>query len=296
MEHFEAELNIHDFLEKCLKGERSMSIENIDLITKDIKKSLIKQFQQTKKEDFKLRMSNVGRPTCQLWYEKNKPEVAETPPSYFVLNMLIGDLIEAVFKGLMREVKVDFKDSDNVSLKLKNKEVTGEYDLTMNNVVDDIKSASPWSFNNKFNSFDSLSQKDGFGYVSQLVGYAKALGVEPGGWGVINKASGDFKYVQAEGVDTEAVMNNIQKTVDYVDNDTPFKRCFEDIPETYRGVPSGNYILPKDCIFCKFKKDCWDNLQELPSKVSKAKELPIVFYTKVVEKNEQNNETQPSKV
>tara|TARA_R100001510_G_scaffold30470_1_gene27154 strand:- start:2835 stop:3725 length:891 start_codon:yes stop_codon:yes gene_type:complete len=296
MEHFEAELSIHDFLEKCSKGERSMSIENIDLITEDIKKSLIKQFQQTKKEEFKLRMSNIGRPTCQLWYEKNKPEVAEGFPSYFVLNMLLGDLIEAVFKGVMREAKVDFKDSDKVSLKLKDHEVQGEYDLTMNNVVDDIKSASPWSFNNKFNSFDSLNNKDGFGYVSQLVGYAKALNVEPGGWWVINKASGDFKYVQAEGVDTEAVMNNIKTTVDYITNDKPFIKCFEDVPETYRGVPSGNYILPKECTFCRFKKDCWDNLQELPSKVSKAKELPIVYYTKVAEENEQNNKTQSSEI
>ena len=53
--------------------------------------------------------------------------------------------------------------------------------------VDDIKSASDWSYKNKFDSFESLAKGDSFGYVGQLVGYAKASGKNIGGWWVVNK-------------------------------------------------------------------------------------------------------------
>jgi hypothetical protein len=62
-----------------------------------------------KRGDFQIRMSNVGRPTCQLWYEKNKPEVALPIPTTFIMNMMIGDIVEAVFKGLLRKQELSMK-------------------------------------------------------------------------------------------------------------------------------------------------------------------------------------------
>ena len=52
-----------------------MSSDTIKQIGLDVADAA-RQFGEGKSRgDFTLRMSNVGRPTCQLWYDKNKPEV-----------------------------------------------------------------------------------------------------------------------------------------------------------------------------------------------------------------------------
>ena len=225
-----------------------------------------------------MRPSSLGRPKCQLWFEKNKPETAEAMPSNFMINMILGDIVEAVFKGILRASGVEFNDSGRVKTTIAEQEISGEYDLTLNNKVDDIKSASAWSYTNKFTDYNKLNENDSFGYVAQLAIYAKGLGIDVGGWWVVNKANGDFKYVSAESMDTDKEIEKVEDTINYLVNDEPFQRCFEAVPETYRGVPSGNTVLPKECHFCRYKNSCWESLKELPSKVSKAKELPVVEY------------------
>ena len=122
-------------------------------------------------------MSNVGRPTCQLWFEKNEPESCLPLPTTFVMNMMLGDIVEAVFKGLLKEAGVKYEDDAKVTLGLDDDaSVSGTYDIAIDGAVDDIKSASNWSYTNKFESFDTLRQGDAFGYVAQLAGYAKASG------------------------------------------------------------------------------------------------------------------------
>jgi hypothetical protein len=153
--------------------------------------------------------------------------------------------------------------------------------MEMDGKIDDVKSASPWSYKNKFESFEALNKDDSFGYVSQLVGYAEAAGKDVGGWWVVNKGNGEFKYVDASEVDKEAVIDSIQSTVDYIESDAPFKRCYEPVPETYFKKPSGNLVLNSKCHWCDFKHKCWD-LQELPSRVYKGKkEAPLVEYVLV---------------
>ena len=185
-----AELAVHSYLRKSISDEASMSQEVIDKVAEDIKDALHKQFNSEKRV-FKKRMSNIGRPKCQLWFDKNKPEGAEPLPVSFKINMIIGDIVEAVFKGLLRASGTSFDDNDKVTLKLSNGgEVSGEYDMVLDGKVDDVKSASPWSFTNKFEDFHTLNKGDTFGYVSQLVGYATAADKGIGGWWVVNKANG----------------------------------------------------------------------------------------------------------
>jgi hypothetical protein len=228
-------------------------------------------------------MSNVGRPTCQLWFEKNKPEKALPKPTTFVMNMLMGDIVEAAFKGIITEAGVKYEDDDNfVELKLGETTVKGSYDLVMDGAVDDVKSASDWSYRNKFESFQTLKDSDPFGYVGQLAGYAKAAGKKAGGWWVVNKANGGIKYVPAEGIDIDAEITTLEDTVDTV-NANEFKRCFDPVPETFRGKASGNKVLNSNCKFCDYRFECYPTLQELPSKVSQAKVKPIVPYIEVKE-------------
>ena len=277
-----AELAIYSFLQKALAGEANMTEAVTKQVAADVEAALNKQFNSPPRGDFRLRMSNIGKAPCQLWFEKNDPEDRKPFPPHFLMNMILGDIVEAVFKGLLRAVDQDFKDNEIVTLKLPNgQEIKGEYDMEMDGKIDDVKSASPWSYKNKFESFESLNKDDSFGYVSQLVGYAEAAGKDVGGWWVVNKGNGEFKYVDASEVDKEAVLEGIQSTVDYIENDEPFKRCYEAVPETYFKKPSGNLVLNSKCHWCDFKHKCWD-LQELPSRVYKGKkEAPLVEYVLV---------------
>ena len=274
-----AELAVYTYLQKAMAGEATMTDEVADLVASDVKAALNKQFNSGPRGDFRMRMSNIGKPKCQLWFEKNDPEDRTPFPPHFLMNMILGDIVEAVFKGLLRAAGQDFKDNDNVTLTLPHgQKIKGEYDMEMDGKIDDVKSASPWSYKNKFADFETLSKGDSFGYVSQLVGYATAAGKDVGGWWVVNKGNGEFKYVDASEVDKDAVLENIQSVVDYIENDEPFERCFEPVPETYRRVQSGNLVLASGCKFCDFKHKCHPTLQTLPSRVSKAAVKPEVDY------------------
>ncbi len=273
-----AELALHQYLENAVTGKSSMSQQTIKQIGLDVMAAAARQFGGgNKRDEFSLRMSNVGRPTCQLWYDKNKPEAAIPLPTTFVMNMMIGDIVEAVFKGILKEAGVKYEDTDKVSLDLGDDTVSGSYDLIIDGAVDDIKSASDWSYRNKFDSYDTLSRSDGFGYIAQLAGYAKASGKKAGGWWVVNKANGQFKYVPATDIDVDQEVSKIKDTVNTV-KENKFERCFEPVPETFRGKPTGNQVLNDGCKFCSYRFDCWDSVTELPSVKSQAKNPPTVSY------------------
>jgi len=272
-----AEMMIHQYLENATSGKSAMSQENIEQVATDIKDALNRQFNTKREDKFRLRMSNIGRPSCQLWFEKNKPETALPKPTTFVMNMMIGDIVEAVFKAVLREANVKFEDTDNVTLELdENTKISGSYDLVMNEAVDDIKSASDWSYKYKFDSYESLHSGDSFGYVGQLAGYAKALGKKAGGWWVLNKANGLFKYVRAH-IDMDKELDKIKKNIKATES-KELVRCFEPEPETFRGKETGNIVLNKNCTFCSYRNACWENLIELPAQMSKAKEPKMVQY------------------
>jgi hypothetical protein len=275
-----AELKLHQYMTDAVNGKSVMSDEIINQVANDVKDALQRQFGgKVKRKDFTLRMSNVGRPTCQLWYEKNKPETALPKSNNFMMNMMLGDIVEAVFKGLLRGAKVEYEESDTVTLKCKDAEVSGSYDLVIDGAVDDVKSASDWSYKNKFESYDTLSSGDGFGYVGQLAGYAKASGKKVGGWWVVNKANGHFKYVPASGLNLDDEIKKIEDTVATV-NANKFERCFEPEEETFRGKPTGNTVLNTNCKFCDYRYDCWD-LTDKPAVMSKAQTPKIVSYIKL---------------
>ena len=276
-----AELALHQYMENAVKGKSSMADDTIKQVASDVAFALKRQFGGGSKRDkFGLRMSNVGRPTCQLWYDKNKPEAAIPLPTTFVMNMMLGDIVEAVFKAILKEAGVKYEDTDKVSLDLGDDSVSGSYDLIIDGAVDDIKSASDWSYRNKFESYDSLASGDSFGYVAQLAGYAKASGKKAGGWWVVNKANGSFKYVPATGLDIDKEISHIKKTVETV-KENKFEKCFQPVPEKFRGKETGNTVLNTGCKFCSYRFDCWPSLVERPAVKSQAKNPPIVAYVEL---------------
>ena len=280
--HHHAELAVYSFLQKAMKGESDMAEEIRDQVAQDVKAALEKQFSGPSRDEFKLRMSNIGRPKCQLWFEKNDSEDKTPLPPHFLMNMIIGDIVEAVFKGLLRAAGISFTDNEKVTLKLEDgTEINGEFDMVLDDAVDDVKSASPWSYQNKFASSAALADGDSFGYIAQLVGYSRAAGKRMGGWGVVNKANGEFKYVPAEDIDEATVLSEIQDTVSYINNDEPFQRCFEPVSETHYRKPTGNKKLGVGCSFCSYKHKCWPGLKTMPAVMSTAKNPPMVDYVEL---------------
>jgi len=115
-----------------------------------------------------------------------------------------------------------------------------------------------------------------------LAGYARASGKNAGGWWVVNKANGKFKYVPATGIDVEKEVDKIKQTIKTV-QENKFERCFEPEVETFRKVETGNKVLSKHCTFCDFKKTCWPNLIERPQVKSQAKIPKMVNYIELKE-------------
>ena len=279
------EIKVHKYLSDVIKGTASMSDETIEMVTSHIRDALKKQFTKKEKtEPFRLRMSNIGRPYCQLWFQKNKPEKKISPPNTFVMNMMLGDIVEAVFKGVLKEANVSFTDSDAVVLNLGKDKIKGTYDLIIDDTLDDIKSASDWSYKYKFNSYDTLADGDMFGYIGQLAGYSKATNKKKCGWWVINKNNAHFKYIPATGLDIEKEVTKLKDTVNKL-KENKFERCFELEKETFRGKETGNKILSRECSFCEFRYSCWEGLQEIPSVMSQAKEPKLVSYVNLEKEN-----------
>ena len=277
-----AEMAIHQYMSDAANGKSSISEDTVKQIGQDVMDAMQRQFGGgNKRDEFKLRMSNIGRPTCQLWYDKHKPEKALPKPTTFVMNMMLGDIVEAVFKGILKEAGVKYEDSEQVSLDLGEDTINGTYDLVIDGAVDDVKSASDWSYRNKFSSSEDLASGDSFGYVAQLVGYAKAAKKKLGGWWVVNKANGDFKYVPASSINEQEELDKIKATVDTVNSNT-FQRCFEPVAEYFRGKPTGNTILNSGCRFCSYRQDCWD-ITERPAVKSQAREPKMVSYLSLAE-------------
>jgi len=277
------ELAVHRYLQQVVDGESKMDESVIETVANDVKDALNRQFNGGKRGGFTYRMSNIGRPSCQLWWAKNHADKASSKPTTFVMNMMIGDIVEAVFKALLTQAGVEYQNSEAVTLKLKDgKNITGTYDLVVDGAVDDIKSASDWSYKYKFESIDTLKNGDSFGYVGQLAGYAVASDKKIGGWWVVNKANSQFKYVKADNIDLKEEIATIEKTIEQA-NSKELVRCFEPEPETFRSKPTGNMVLNKNCTFCDFRQHCWSTLQELPAQKSLAKEPKMVQYISLAE-------------
>jgi hypothetical protein len=273
-----AELAVHKFLNDVVVQKATLSTEVINTIVEDVRDALHRQFSGTEdRSKFRLRMSNIGKPYCQLWFEKNQPEKKMSKPNAFIMNMMFGDIVEALFKGVLRGAKVDFKNSEKVQLDLPDgTAISGTYDLVTDG-VDDIKSASDWSYRNKFVDYETLEKDDPFGYVDQLAGYGKASGEGAGGWWAVNKNNGNFKFIKAN-VDVDKRMEEFYVKKQKLDENI-FERCFDAVPETYRKKLTGNTVLNRACTFCDFRYTCWPTLKERPAtNYSGAKSAPLVSY------------------
>lgn len=286
------EVQVQEYLAKLSAGE-APPVDDvlIDQACEEFRAALKKQFTESRSKEFTVRMSNAGRAKCQLWWQKNHPDQGQ-PMSYdFAMKMLLGDAIEVLALLIMRASGITIDSyHGKVTLPLRDEGsfINGEYDVIIDDKVWDIKSASPFAFEHKFKDFQSLQRSDSFGYLAQGYGYAKASGKDLGGWIVINKSTGQWKFVEAP-PNNPIYVDVIQATHDYIATDKPLFREYEPVEETYRKKPTGNWHIPMECSFCEYKFPCWGDLKYRRCEASQAKNKPWRYYTKYVEPEETNN-------
>tara|TARA_Y100000004_G_scaffold164986_1_gene195499 strand:- start:1471 stop:2352 length:882 start_codon:yes stop_codon:yes gene_type:complete len=279
------EASLISYLVNVLDGKAEMPSYLFDEFAELSRKALEKHFTR-QKEDFRLRMSNVGKPLCQLQMQAKGVE-PEKPSHDFIVRMIIGDMLEALVIVLLKAAKIEVKSQhQKVSLGVGDRQIEGEYDIELDDGIYDIKSVSPFSFTTKFNAdngYDKIKQSDSFGYISQGHGYGMAANKPFKGWIAINKTTGEIVFTDSKHTDEEKkeVYSKIYNTSVALLDEKPFERCFTDVEEVYYSKPTGNRTLGIECSYCPYKHDCWDNLEFRRQLPSKGKNPKWTWYTKI---------------
>ena len=264
------------YLESANRGESSMSEETIDKAGEDFKQALRKQFQ-SQEYKFKARPSNLGRPLCQLQMEAAGARKADKNYSFKMI-VTFGDAVEAILKAVLSSCDIKYEEGSRFNI---TDDISGETDLYTDDRVDDIKSCSPWAYRNKFLNFKGMKDHDTFGYLTQLHLYSFGAKKKVGGWGAVNKSSGEVSYLEDESTEDEVQqsVDNALVKVKALEDNKPFERCFEDEPETFRKKETGNRVLGEVCSWCDFKFSCWEGLEYKPQPISTAREPRWLYYT-----------------
>ena len=261
--------DIYSVLSPLTEGEAlDISDKDIDDFGEAIK-DVVRHWATPKARDSNtLRMSNIGKPSRQLWYDlKYKREESSFEDSHLPIKFLYGHLLEEVLLFL---VKMSGHKIEDEQKEVEVKGVKGHIDCKIDGEVIDIKTASGFAFN-KFRN-GTLREDDPFGYMAQLAGYEEAEGTTNGGFLVINKESGELTLYQPEELDKPYAPKIIEDIKESLNNNEPPEVCYEPIPEG----KSGNMKLPKNCVYCNHKFRCYPDLRVF--KYSKG----LVYFTEIV--------------
>ena len=279
---------VQQYLGKASKESVKLDKRLVEEFGEACKNALLKQFEDQRRNKFEPRMSNIGRPLCQLQMEA-KGVKGEGQPYNVKVRNTFGDMIEALAIFIMKSAGVNIKNEQKkVKYKFNGNEIEGKQDVEIDEKIWDIKSASPYSFEKKFGEeggFLEVVKEDSFGYASQGFLYGESQNKKFGGWIAINKSTGEWTVCETPAMiephKTEALKkakDNLKALKDKV----PFKKQYDDIAETFRSKPTGNRVLGFVCSYCPYKLPCWGSkLQLLQQQQSKGKNPKWVWYTEV---------------
>lgn len=207
-----------------------------------------------------LRASVIGT-ACKrkLWYQANKPELAEDPQPWAKMKFLYGHLIEELALFLIQEAghKVERR-QEEVDVE----GVKGHLDAVVDGVVVDVKSANSRGMGKFYGN--GLLKEDPFGYLTQINFYKEGLHDDPEvskqdrvAFIAVDKELGHIVLDQYEAKPGERVREEVKSAIAVASStDLP--------PRGYFAEPdgkSGNMQLTMECRYCPFKKDCWPGLR-----------------------------------
>ena len=213
-------------------------------------KSALAHWATPKKQTKGLRMSNVGKPARQLWYDMRSQQATGTHSASTQIKFLYGHILEEL---LLILVKLSGHTVTDEQKEVVVEGITGHMDCKIDGEVVDIKTASGFAFK-KF-AEGTLAEQDDFGYLSQLTGYEAHEGTNAGGFLVINKENGELCLFRPDDMDKPTIKSQIKNVKKAIKLDTPPEKCYNPIPEGAKG----NEKLSRQCVFCPHKYDCWSD-------------------------------------
>lgn len=228
-----------------LDGESLLT--SVEKFKDDLGKMLLRRFEkEQEKREPSLRLSSIGRPLRQQWYDLNG-YAGETLTGKTKFKFLYGDLIELIVLFL---AEASGHTVERFQEEVTLEGVTGHIDAVIDGVLCDVKSCSPYSFE-KFVSGE-FKTNDPFGYVPQLSSYGQALGFKKAAFIAVDKTIGNIATVEIDPYEYNAI-GRIQEVRSAVAQSTPPERCYSDEPDG----KSGNRKLAIGCSYCAHKFTCW---------------------------------------
>ncbi len=226
----------------------NMTEENLDVFLQNIKEAMLAWNKPYNAEKYagKLRMSILGKPSRQLWYDKFSPKDKKEENAGLNLKFLYGHIIEHLVLYLAELAGHKIEDQQ---MKVEIDGVTGHIDSKIDGEICDVKSASSFSFK-KFQTGEIVGD-DPFGYHAQLSGYETANGTKDGGFLVVDKSTGDICFYKPDDMAKPNVKTLIKDLKNTLEQDTPPEKCYP-----YKEEKNGNKTLAIGCQFCPHKWEC----------------------------------------
>ena len=212
-------------------------------------KDFLKQMPQDKP---RLRLSTIGRPDRQLWYDFKKPHNEPLAPSTRI-KFLYGYILEEL---LIMLASISGHKVTQQQKQVEVEGVKGHQDCFIDGVLVDCKSASGRGYA-KF-KYNNLASDDPFGYLPQISAYAEGNGVDEAGFLVINKSTGELCYTKVHSLEMINAKDRVKKIKEVVNSNTPPEKCYSAVPDG----KSGNYKLDTACVYCNYKFDCWSDAND----------------------------------
>ena len=185
-----------------------------------------------------IRISNIGKPDRQLWFEVNDPGGGERMQPQAYIKFMYGDMQEQLCILLAK---------------------LAGHDVEYEQAEIDVKSTSRFAFSKFKDGTLLLPGNDAFGYVGQLAGYVHAKTPGKGGYFLaVNKDLGHLAllFVPAEVLAKYNVEERIEHDKQMVKGPMP-EKCYSDVEDG----KSGNRKLDTGCSYCSRKFKCWPDLK-----------------------------------
>jgi len=243
---------VQDIYSTLEQANNMASVKNRDSLHKfsmSISRALSRSLSEgPRKKSTSLRISQIGKPLRQLWYDMQEGVEAKPVDGQTKLKFLYGDILEALLIFLAEvaghEVTEEQKEIEVDGVK-------GHKDCRIDGVLTDVKSASPYAFK-KFKE-GTLHSDDPFGYIAQISGYAEAGKDQTAAFFAVDKSSGELALMNVESVHMINAGERISTVKKVVASPTPPQRCYQPEPDG----KSGNMKLAIGCVFCPYKETCW---------------------------------------
>ena len=241
--------DIYDKLSVLSDGE-SLNIDDktIDAFGESMKEVLSQWANPRPRDSGTLRMSNIGKPMRQLWYDmRSESKTTERiKPSVFI-KFLYGHLLEEV---LLMLIKIAGHEVTDEQKEVSVSGIKGHMDCVIDGEVIDIKTASGFAFKKFYNK--TLAEDDIFGYLAQLAGYEAAMGTNKGGFLAMNKESGEIALYRPDSFDKPDIKKKIKTVKKLIKIDTPPELCYNPVPDG----AAGNMQIARGCTWCRHKFEC----------------------------------------